>query len=96
MNDFITYWFPQLKSKEYNLIKFLSKTDINARFPLDITPQPDTIIRIFMLFKPINRVYFDRKYKTEPCKLPHVISDLELLRQNDHFVVVEWGGTHVQ
>ena len=51
-NEFIVYWLPRMEQNEYNLISFQSEayTD-HAR--LSIQPEPDTVIRVFMAYKPV-------------------------------------------
>ena len=81
-NEFITYWLPQLEKNEYNIISFQTDryTD-NAK--LDVNPQPDTTIRVFMAFKP----------STKYVKIqPQIIETPE----RDGFTLVEWGGSKVE
>jgi ankyrin repeat protein len=78
-NEFIVYWFPRMKDNKYNLITFLGKIyEDNAQ--LEITPKPDSILRIFMVFKPI-----ENKISIEPQEIKPFI--------RKGFTVVEWGGT---
>jgi hypothetical protein len=81
-NEFIVYWLPKMQDNKYNLITFAGKeyTD-SAR--LEITPQPDAILRVFMAFKPLEE-------KIE-IKAPEV---KPFIRKG--FTVVEWGGTELQ
>lgn len=79
-NEFIIYWLPKLEKNKYNLIRFEDIDIINKQMPLDITPSPDTIIRVFMTYKPLNE--------------PVHIEEQELLSPTRHgFTVVEWGGS---
>jgi len=81
-NEFIVYWLPILQKNKYNLVTFAGK-DYESIAQLKITPQPDSILRVMMLFKPLS----------EPIK----ISEQELkpfVRKG--FTVVEWGGTEVK
>lgn len=81
-NEFIVYWLPLMETNEYNVISFQkdSYTDI-AR--LAISPEPDTVIRVFMAW------YGSRK----PVKIPKQ----ELTApERKGFTVVEWGGTEVR
>ena len=77
-NEFIVFWYPKMKNNAYNIIHFADKeyTD-NAK--LDITPKPDSIQRVFMVWKgldnPIN-------IKTQDIK--------SFTRKG--FTVIEWGG----
>lgn len=78
--EFIIYWLPMLEVNNYNLIRFMTKDEINAEMELDINPKPDTLIRIMMEFKPL-------KFKKE-------IAEQKLERTvRQGYTVVEWGGT---
>ncbi|MDO5696153.1 MAG: hypothetical protein Q4P30_05330 [Eubacteriales bacterium] len=78
--EFIVYWLPQMQDNPYNLISFQQEryTDI-AR--LNIEPKPDTVIRVFMAWQPVNAPMDDLPVQT--------LSTPE--RQG--FTVVEWGGS---
>lgn len=77
--EFIIYWLPQLQQSEYNYIRFATIDEINNIMPLNITPAPDTTIRVLMYFKGI-----DAPIRVKEQKLEAV--------QRDGFTVVEWGG----
>ena len=80
-NEFIVFWLPQMQDNSYNLITFQGDryTD-NAR--LTIEPQPDTVLRVFMVYKPLQQSI--------------EIEEPVLTRTNrTGFTVVEWGGTCV-
>jgi hypothetical protein len=77
--EFIIYWLPILESNEYNYIRFATKEEINEMIPLEITPMPDTTIRVIMFFKGL-----DEKIE---------VNKQTLVQQNrEGFTVVEWGG----
>lgn len=80
-NEFIVYWLPILQKNPYNLITFAGK-DYDNLAPLDITPKPDSVLRVMMLYKPLNH----------PVSVPS-----QTLKPFIHkgFTVVEWGGTEV-
>ena len=82
-NEFIMYWLPKLEENKYNLIKFLSIDEINKQMSLNINPTPDTIIRVFMIYKPI-----DKKISIKEQELTHV--------KRSGYTVVEWGGSLVK
>ena len=80
-NEFIIYWLPRMKRNRFNLISF--PTDEYSRSAvLDITPRPDTLVRVFMVFKAV-----DRPVSIEPQRLKEV--------ERRGFTVVEWGGTEL-
>jgi hypothetical protein len=80
-NEFIVYWLPKMQNNPYNLITFQNKvyTD-NAE--LEIIPEPDSILRVFMAYRPLDEAISIEEQNLEPFK-----------RQG--FTVVEWGGTVV-
>ena len=46
--EFIVYWLPILEENKYNYIRFETEEEINVNMPLEITPKPDSIIRVYM------------------------------------------------
>ena len=53
-NEFIMYWLPEMENNNYNLIHFATEEYTN-NFPLQISPKPDNLIRIFMVFEPLEK-----------------------------------------
>lgn len=82
-NEFIIYWLPQLENNKYNFIRFQTMQEINSNMPLKVTPLPDTIIRVMMEFKVLD------KYMEISEQI------LETPTRNG-FTVVEWGGTEIR
>ena len=80
-NEFIVYWLPLMQENAYNLISFQTDTYTEAA-RLNIEPNPDTVIRVFMAWKPITEVV-----EIEPQNLTSPV--------RKGFTVVEWGGTEV-
>jgi len=81
-NEFIVYWLPILQENKYNLITFAGK-DYEALAKLTINPEPDSILRIMMLYKPLEEPVEIEEQKLEPFT-------------RSGFTVVEWGGTQVE
>ena len=80
-NEFIVYWLPQMQDNTYNLISFQQERYTqNAK--LDITPEPDSMLRVFMAWKPL-----ERPQEIEPQEFTPF--------RREGFTVVEWGGTKV-
>lgn len=52
-NEFIVYWLPIMQNNKYNLITFAGEEYENIA-KLNITPQPDSIQRVMMVFKPLD------------------------------------------
>ena len=78
--EFIIYWLPILESNEYNYIRFETMDEINENMTLEINPKPDTVIRVLMEFKGLDK--------------PIYVKEQKLASPNRYgFTVVEWGGT---
>ena len=82
-NEFIIYWLPILEENEYNLIRFASMDEINEQMPLEVTPAPDTIIRVLMEYKPINEYI-------------NINEQVLTKAERKGFTVVEWGGSLIK
>ncbi len=81
--EFIIYWLPQLEENEYNFIRFASMEEIDESMPLEFSVKPDTVIRVLMQFKEVDKDY---KVKEQKIETP----------ERKGFVVVEWGGTEIK
>ena len=81
-NEFIVYWLPKMQDNPYNLISFQSEAYTDAA-KLDIDPTPDSVLRVFMAWKPLGR--------------PQTIEPQTFTSfARDGFTVVEWGGCEVK
>jgi len=76
--DFITYWLPELEKNPFNLIHF-STDEYSQNAPLEITPAPETLIRVFMVYKPL-----EAEINIPTQKLTKAT--------RKGYTVVEWGG----
>ncbi len=81
--EFIIYWLPKLQENKYNFINFASLEDINKNMPLEVSPKPESMIRIMMQFKGLNK-----KIKVKEQKL--------VTPERKGFTLVEWGGTQIK
>lgn len=81
-NEFIVYWLPLMQESAYNLISF--QGDIyEESAKLDITPRPDSVLRVFMAWKSVEEPEEIAAQTFEP-----------FVREG--FSVVEWGGCKVE
>ena len=81
-NEFIVYWLPQMEQNSYNIISFQTDAYTNAA-ELKVSPEPDTLIRIFMAWKKADSYI--------------ALPEQELnSAERSGFTVVEWGGTEIQ
>lgn len=80
-NEFIMYWLPRMESNSYNFIHFSGKP-YEEQAALEITPKPETIIRVMMLTQALE------------SKIDYPLQDLSKLKKTRKgFTVVEWGGS---
>lgn len=81
-NEFIIFWLPQMENNAFNAIYFASN-EYEQSSQLQITPKPDTQIRVMMMWKPL----------THKVNLPEQL--LPDMPKRKGFVAVEWGGSQV-
>lgn len=81
-NEFIVYWLPKMQDNPYNLISFQSERYTDTA-KLDIDPTPDSVLRVFMAWKPLSRPQTIEPQTFTPFA-------------RDGFTVVEWGGCEVK
>lgn len=77
-NEFIVYWLPLMQENPYNVISFQTKTYTDSA-ALEITPAPDSLLRIFMAYYPS-----DTEIEIAPQTFEPFV--------REGFTVVEWGG----
>lgn len=83
VEEFIIYWLPKLEANHYNYIRFATQEEIGENMPLQIEPNPDTIIRVLMTFKGLEQ--------------PMEVEEQTLVTpERTGFVTVEWGGTEIK
>lgn len=78
--DFMGTWLPYFSDSPYYFITFLDQSVIDKIAPLQISPKPDTIIRIMMDIKPLEK----------PIGVEE--QQFKVLPKRNGFTVVEWGG----
>ena len=77
-NEFIIYWLPLMQENPYNVISFQTTTYTDGA-KLEITPTPDSLLRVFM-------AYYSSEAEIE---IPEQTFE-PFVREG--FTVVEWGG----
>ena len=81
-NEFLVYWLPQMQDNPYNLIAFQQEAYTESA-KLTVSPQPDSVLRVFMAWKPLAR----------PVDVPaQTLPGFE----RRGFTLVEWGGAEVR
>ncbi|SEW35868.1 hypothetical protein [[Clostridium] fimetarium] len=81
-NEFIVYWLPILQENAYNFITFAGN-DYEDLAQLKITPEPDSILRVMMVYKPLDKPIQVEEQELKPFT-------------RVGFTVVEWGGTQAR
>lgn len=81
-NEFIVYWLPRMQGNDYNLITFQDKVYTDSA-KLEITPNPDSVLRVFMAFKALDEQIEIEEPIIEPF-------------ERKGFTVVEWGGVEIK
>ena len=72
--EFIIYWLPKLESNKYNYIRFDTSDEINENIPFEINPNPDTIIRILMTYKGLEKPIETYEQKLESPERKRICS----------------------
>ncbi len=80
--EFIVYWLPQMEKNAYNYVYFKIGQEVEDVMGIEITPKPDSLIRILMCFKPLN-------------KKIDVLEQKIVTPERAGFTVVEWGGSKI-
>lgn len=81
-NEFLVYWLPRMQDNPYNLIAFQQEAYTQSA-KLTVSPQPDSVLRVFMAWKPLAR----------PVDIPaQTLPGFE----RRGFTLVEWGGAEVR
>jgi|GEM_PF-703752 len=81
-NEMIAYWLPKMENSKYNLIHFAG-TEYTNVVPLTVTPKPDSMLRVFLVFKPLT-------------KNQQITSQTIIPFSRKGFSVIEWGGSELK
>jgi len=82
ITDFLAYWLPRVQESPYYFVTLLPESVINEKEALQLSTQPDTIIRARVIFEALNS-----PVSVKPLSIPkHVRSG---------FVLTDWGGSIV-
>ena len=79
ITDFISFWKPNLPKEPYVRLTWLTLPQINVLAPLQVSPSPNTTIRVFLDFEGLSK----------PISLPAQEFNSP---QREGFTLVEWGG----
>lgn len=77
--DFKDYWLKQMKDAPYYLIQFVDQSYLDEHAALHISPEPDSVIRVYFDYQALDEWMPMEEQKLEP-------------RERHGFAVTEWGG----
>lgn len=80
--EFTDYWVPRMLKNPLNLVTFQTSCYTDAA-QMEVEPKPDSVLRVFMAYKSIDRIAPVKAPKIKPFK-------------REGFTVVEWGGAEVK
>lgn len=77
--EFIEFWWPRMQADPYYFVTFVPQSEFDKLAPLEVSPKPDTVIRVFMDYQALSA--------------PIEVSEQKLSTpKRQGFTVVEWGG----
>jgi len=77
--DFLEFWWPKMPKTPYVRLTWFGTKEMDMLAPLEVIPQPDTKIRIFLDFEGLEKPKF---------LIPQKLSSVKRVG----FTLVEWGG----
>lgn len=80
--DFVTYWLPALERNPHSMVQILDEKTYGDYARMTISPTPDTLIRLFMIFRAT-----DATVTAGNPEIP--------VRTRSGYTVVEWGGSNL-
>ncbi|KAG2128624.1 uncharacterized protein EDB93DRAFT_1184327 [Suillus bovinus] len=100
--SFITYWLPSILKHEYIALRFIPQAAYERAASLSISPQPDVVTRVCMLFKGIRKEHLADWANAQMQAEKDVdwwvdVVGVDPARAGDVtlFRVLEWGGMEV-
>lgn len=82
--DFITFWGPRMTQAGKGFVQFLFNEAYDEIATINITPQPDALFRVYMLFVPLENT-------VELNPAPQAVKSVH----RKGFTVIEWGGSEI-
>ncbi|GFR44079.1 hypothetical protein Agub_g5239 [Astrephomene gubernaculifera] len=88
--DFLTYWLPYMEGAAWLLISFADPRVYQAAAALHVVPDPDVLVRLFMMFERLSAPVAVRG------ELAGEVARVGVLRREGaRMAVLEWGGMEV-
>ncbi|KAJ3494323.1 hypothetical protein NLJ89_g10833 [Agrocybe chaxingu] len=96
------YWLPSILKHKHVALHFLPQSAYERAAPLDVSPKPDVVTRVFMLFKGVDNHALDH-WSVAKAKAAEDVNwwrnvvgvDLDRAMDASLFRVLEWGGMEV-
>nr|MBN2277472.1 hypothetical protein [candidate division Zixibacteria bacterium] len=79
ISDFVEYWTVNLPAADYFAVYPLFNEAVDHICPLEVTPGPDNILRLWLIFEPVSKMVQLEKPEIPPF-------------ERTNFTVTEWGG----
>ena len=99
---FHSYWLPSFLKHKHIALRFLPQSEYEGAAPLDVTPTPDIVTRVFMLFMGVGNEAMEgwkeaKERASEDVGFWAGIVDVDTQKASDAglFRVLEWGGMEV-
>ncbi|KAL1658966.1 hypothetical protein GGF50DRAFT_120339 [Schizophyllum commune] len=96
------YWLPSILKYDFVALRFVEQAAYERAAPLEVTPAPDVVTRVFMLFRGVGKVDLGRWAKAlaradEPASRWRDVvgAQLDKTLNASLFRVIEWGGMEV-
>ncbi|KAG2037001.1 hypothetical protein BDR03DRAFT_399966 [Suillus americanus] len=100
--SFITYWLPSIRKHEYIALRFVPQAAYERAASLSISPHPDVVTRVCMLFRGISKEHLANWSNAQMQAEKDVVWWVDVVgvdpaRASDAtlFRVLEWGGMEV-
>jgi hypothetical protein len=101
-NDFITFWLPHFvrihESGKVIGFRFLPQADYEQAARLDVTPVPEVVTRVFLLFGGVdstNEMWSEACSRAKSVDWKKVVGVRDEAMDSSKFRVLEWGGMEV-
>ncbi|CAE6507983.1 unnamed protein product [Rhizoctonia solani] len=99
--SFITYWLPDLSKHAFIALRFLPQHEYERSAPMDVSPAPDVVTRVFMLFRGVDEsqigLWNGKEMHTDATLWRDIVGvDLAKVHDTSLFRVVEWGGMEMK
>ncbi|KAL1663919.1 hypothetical protein GGF50DRAFT_89030 [Schizophyllum commune] len=100
--SFITYWLPDMLKHTHVALRFLDQVAYAHAAPLDVSPNPDVVTRVFMLFCGVKKAELGEWEGAQAKAADSIDMWREIVGVNlgetldeSLFRVIEWGGMEV-